>query len=32
VPSIREHLASFGDQLPPALVDQLDALAERLNS
>jgi len=32
VPSIREHLATFGDQLPPALRHQLDALAERLNA
>ena len=32
LPSIREHLATFGDQLPPALLRQLDALADRLDS
>ncbi len=32
LPSLGEHLATFGDQLPPALLRQLDALAERLNS
>jgi phosphoenolpyruvate carboxykinase (GTP) len=32
VPSIREHLATFGDQLPSALLRQLDALAERLTA
>jgi phosphoenolpyruvate carboxykinase (GTP) len=30
--SIREHLDSFGPQLPAALVEQLDALAARLGS
>ncbi|MGD1050376.1 MAG: phosphoenolpyruvate carboxykinase (GTP) [Solirubrobacteraceae bacterium] len=31
LPSIHEHLATFGDQLPPALLRQLDALADRLD-
>ena len=31
LPSIREHFATFGDQLPPALLRQLDALADRLD-
>ncbi len=30
IPSIKEHYAQFGDRLPPALDDQLKALAERL--
>jgi phosphoenolpyruvate carboxykinase (GTP) len=30
VPSIREHFAQFGDRLPEALRDQLEALDERL--
>ncbi len=32
LPSIREHLETFGDQLPAELLRQLDALAERLGS
>ena len=30
VPSIREHYAQFGDKLPAALKEQLDALEQRL--
>jgi phosphoenolpyruvate carboxykinase (GTP) len=30
--SLHEHFATFGDQLPPALAAQLDALAARLQS
>jgi phosphoenolpyruvate carboxykinase (GTP) len=30
VPSIREHLAQFGDRLPAALDKQVDALEQRL--
>ncbi len=32
LPLIREHLAIFGEQLPPELLGQLDALEDRLNS
>jgi phosphoenolpyruvate carboxykinase (GTP) len=32
LPSIREHLASFGEQLPGELLGQLDALQARLDS
>ncbi|HUP69084.1 MAG TPA: phosphoenolpyruvate carboxykinase (GTP), partial [Acidimicrobiales bacterium] len=31
VPSINEHYSQFGDHLPPALRQQLDALTKRLN-
>jgi phosphoenolpyruvate carboxykinase (GTP) len=31
VPSIREHYAQFGDRLPAALNDEVDALEERLS-
>jgi phosphoenolpyruvate carboxykinase (GTP) len=30
LPGIREHFAKFGDRLPPALVAELESLAERL--
>jgi len=30
VPLVREHFAQFGDRLPGALADQLDALARRV--
>jgi phosphoenolpyruvate carboxykinase (GTP) len=30
LPLLREHLAKFGDRLPPALTKQLDALGRRL--
>ena len=30
VPLIREHFATFGDKLPPALNDEVDDLAQRL--
>ena len=30
LPSIREHYATFGDRLPKALSDELDALEQRL--
>jgi phosphoenolpyruvate carboxykinase (GTP) len=29
---VREHYATFGDKLPPALAGQLDALEQRLNA
>ncbi len=32
LPLLREHLTSFGEQLPPELTEQLDALEERLRS
>jgi phosphoenolpyruvate carboxykinase (GTP) len=32
LPSLREHLTTFGEQLPPELLEQLDALADRLGS
>ncbi len=30
IPSIREHYAQFGDRMPKALIEQLDALESRL--
>ena len=32
LPSIKEHFGRFGDRLPQALKDQLDALEQRLGS
>ena len=32
LPSIEEHFAQFGDHLPPALRDELEALEKRLSS
>jgi phosphoenolpyruvate carboxykinase (GTP) len=32
LPSLREHLAIFGDKLPPEMTAQLDALESRLNA
>jgi GTP-dependent phosphoenolpyruvate carboxykinase len=31
VPSIHEHYAQFGDRLPAALSNEVDALEERLS-
>jgi phosphoenolpyruvate carboxykinase (GTP) len=31
LPSLREHLAIFGDKLPAEMTAQLDALEARLN-
>jgi phosphoenolpyruvate carboxykinase (GTP) len=31
LPQIREHFAEFGDRLPPALAEELDALEKRLH-
>jgi phosphoenolpyruvate carboxykinase (GTP) len=32
LPQMREHLATFGDKLPPGLTEQLDGLEQRLNA
>ena len=32
LPQVHEHFAQFGDQLPSALREQLEALESRLNA
>jgi phosphoenolpyruvate carboxykinase (GTP) len=32
IPQIKEHLAKFGDKLPPEVSAQLDALEQRLSA
>ena len=32
LPQMREHLAKFGDKLPPELTAQLDGLEQRLSA
>jgi phosphoenolpyruvate carboxykinase (GTP) len=31
LPQVKEHLARFGDSLPPEIAAQLDALEQRLS-
>ena len=32
LPQVKEHLAKFGDELPPAIRSQFEALEQRLNA